>query len=228
MKVNFISIAISAALIGLVSCNQSNSNKKNENKGAANYQPNVVAAYVAHLQPLNSKVTGMNTTAEAKFIVTKDSIFVTISADGVPPNMQHWQHFHGFKNNADATVATQADDKNKDGIVDVVETEVTSGTTMVPFNANPEDMNLGSNTYPKAGSDSAYHYEAKIPLAKLKAAFFKSFGDSSLDLDKRVLYIHGVPSDTKLPSTVASVENIPASVTLPIACGKIEKISGNN
>jgi hypothetical protein len=39
------------------------------------------------------------------------------------------------------------------------------------------------------------------------------------------VYIHGVPSATQLPSSVASLGPIPAQVTLPIACGKIEPAS---
>jgi len=38
------------------------------------------------------------------------------------------------------------------------------------------------------------------------------------------VYIHGVLPNTKLPASVASLGTIPAQVTLPIACGKIERI----
>jgi hypothetical protein len=33
-----------------------------------------------------------------------------------------------------------------------------------------------------------------------------------------------VPESTILPASVASLDDIPAQVTLPIACGKIEKV----
>lgn len=223
MKVPFLFTVGSLIMFSLISCNQSGSDQNNVRKDTTGKQ-SVVASYVANLQGLNSNVTHMTTTAQAKFIVTKDSLFVIIDAKGVAPGIQHWQHFHGFADGKSASCAEQSNDKNSDGIIDVVETETTSGKTMVPFNDKPAEMNVGSNTYPKAGSDSTYHYEVSIPLAQLKASFAKAFGDSSLNLDKRVLYIHGVPSDTKLPSTVASLGDIPAYVTLPIACGKIEKI----
>ena len=45
------------------------------------------------------------------------------------------------------------------------------------------------------------------------------------DIDRRAVYIHGVPESTKLPSTVRSVGPLPARVTVPIACGKIERVS---
>jgi len=62
-------------------------------------------------------------------------------------------------------------------------------------------------------------------LSALKTAFAKAFNDQALDLDKRVVYIHGIFPATKLPASVKSLDDIPAQVTLPIACGKIEKVS---
>lgn len=211
-------------MTSLIGCDQSGDNGTNGETDSTDNENNVVATYVADLEGLNPSVTNMNTTAQAKFILTHDSLFVTISAKGVAPGIQHWQHFHGFEDGKAASCAEQSNDQNNDGIVDVVETESNSGTTMVPFNEKSAEMDLGSDTYPKANDDSTYHYEARIPLAQLKASFAKSFGDSSLNLDKKVLYIHGVPSDTQLPLTVASVHDIPAHITIPIACGKIDKV----
>lgn len=220
MKINFIPFVLGVVLIAITGCNGSDQKDKQKSGSMAH----VEAVYTANLRPLNSNVTGMEASGAARFIVTNDSIFVTIDVAGVPGDMQHWQHFHGFKNDSIAVCTTEAADANGDGIIDVVETEPVSGTTMVPFNARPEEMQVGSDTYPKAGSDGTYQYEVRIPLQQLKTAFAKSFGDSSLDLSRRVLYIHGVPSNTTLPATVASIGDIPAQVTIPIACGKIEKV----
>lgn len=222
MKVKFIPLAIGIAAISMIGCNQSENNNKEQTQTDSG--DSVVATYLAHLKPLNTNITKMNTTAEARFVLTKDSMLVEIDVRGVAPGIQHWQHFHGFANNNAATCATEANDANGDGIIDVVETEPVSGTTMVPFNDQAEEMNVGSATYPTAGADSAYHYEARISLEKLRASFQKAFGDSLLDLDRRVLYIHGVPETTDLPKSVASVGDIPSQVTIPIACGKIEKL----
>ena len=223
MKGKLISLAIGIAAISMISCSQSENNNKEQAK--TDSQDSVVATYLAHLEPLNTNITKMNTTGQARFVMTKDSLLVTIDVMGAPPGIEHWQHFHGFTDNKAATCVTTANDANGDGIIDVVETEPVSGTTMVPFNDKTEDMNVGSDTYPKAGSDSTYHYEARVSLEKLRASFKKAFGDSTLDLDRRVLYIHGVPENSNLPKSVASIGTIPASVTIPIACGKIEKLN---
>lgn len=189
-----------------------------------NTKKNQQVVYKAQLQPLNSKVTGLQTSGDARFVVADDTMTVTLDVKNAPPGIECWQHFHGFANDSTATCATAADDKNGDGIIDVAETGTASGTTMVPFNEMPAEMNVGSDTYPKAGADGSYHYETKIPMTQLNAAFAKVFGGSKIDLDRRVLYIHGVPDSTNLPKSVASIGDIPAHVTIPIACGKIIKV----
>lgn len=181
--------------------------------------------YVAHLRPLNSNVTGSDATGEAKFTIQGDSLTIQIDAAGLPPNIMHLQHFHGFKDNRQATCATAAADKDGDGIVDLIETEPMSGTTMVPFHDDPVNMQIVNDTYPKASAAGSYHYEKTVSLTALKAAFTKTFDDPDLDLDKRVVYIHTVPPTTKLPASVASLGKIPAQVTLPIACGEIERVA---
>jgi hypothetical protein len=80
-------------------------------------------AYVSHLQPMNSKVTGLQASGEARFSISGDKLTISIKADGVPPNLVHWQHFHGFVDNRAATCPTPTADANGDGIIDLIETE---------------------------------------------------------------------------------------------------------
>lgn len=181
--------------------------------------------YVAKLLPMNSKVTGRDATGEARFTISGDSLTIRITAQGVPPGMVHWQHFHGFKDNRDATCPTAAADVNHDGIIDLIETEPTAGTTMVPFDDNPAGMDVAHGTYPEASPDGTYNYRKVVSLRALTAAFAKAFGSPQLDLARRVIFIHGVPPTTTLPASVASLGTIPAQVTLPIACGKIERVA---
>lgn len=181
------------------------------------------ARYVAHLTPLNAKVTGQEAKGEARFAIKGNTLTIDIDVEGVPPSLMHLQHFHGFKDDRQASCATAAADKNGDGIIDLIETEPTSGTTMVPFNGDPIGMKILSDTYPKASRNGTYHYHKTVSLAALKAAFAKTFGDDKLDLDKRVVYIHSVFPATELPASVASLGTVPSQVTLPIACGEITR-----
>lgn len=177
--------------------------------------------YVAQLQPMNAKVTGHRTTGEARFTVTGDSLTISVKVNDAAPRLTHWQHFHGFKDGRDAACATESADKNGDRIVDLIETEPASGTTMVPFIDDPVSMNVAEGTYPKASATGTYEYQETVSLEALTAAFSKAFDGAKLDLQRRVVVIHGTPNT--LPKSVASLGPIPAQVTLPIACGTIER-----
>ena len=181
------------------------------------------AVYVAHLHSMNTGVTKTHTQGEARFVVDGDKLTITINVHDAPPDTVHWQHFHGFKDGHAATCPSMAEDANHDGIVDLIEAGKTSGTTMVPFITHPASMDVAHGTYPKADANGDYRYRETVSLKALNAAFAKEFPGQKLDLAKRVVFIHGVPDSTKLPSTVASLGPIPAQVTLPIACGRIER-----
>jgi hypothetical protein len=95
---------------------------------------------------------------------------------------------------------------------------------MVPFHDDPVSMEIVRDTYPKAGADGTFKYQKAVPLRGLDAAFAKTFGDSGLDLDRRVVFIRGTLEPTRLPASAASLGTIPAQVTLPIACGEITRV----
>ena len=180
--------------------------------------------YVARLAPLNASVTGSSAKGEVAFRITGDDLTIQTDASGLPPGISHWQHFHGFIDGRDAACPTDAADANGDGIVDLIETEPVAGTTMVPFNADPVALNVPDETYPKADAEGTLHYEKTVSLSALQAAYAKAFEGGKLDLDTRVVFLHGVPSATALASSVASLGPIPAQVTIPIACGEIERV----
>ena len=188
-------------------------------ESSSEHRSNMV--YVAQLRPMNAKVTGHRTTGQARFTVEGDSLTISVKVKDAAPGITHWQHFHGFKDNRDATCATESADKNADGIIDLIETEPASGTTMVPFIDDPVSMNVAEGIYPKASTAGSYEYRQTVSLKALNAAFSKAFDGSKLDLERRVVLIHGTPNT--LPSSVASLGPIPAQVTLPIACGTIER-----
>lgn len=193
----------------------------NADDNAANAEADAV--YVAELQPMNTDVTSQATTGKAKLIVNGDQLTAIIKVHNAPPNIVHWQHFHGFKDGSEASCPSLAQDANGDDIVDLIETNPVSGKTMVPFIKNPASMKVANGTYPTASAKGSYTYRQTIPLDKLRKVFQKTFG-GDLDLASRVIYIHGVPADISLPGSVASLGPIPAQTTLPIACGAFKRI----
>ena len=180
--------------------------------------------YVADLAPLNTTVTGKAAAGKVTFTVKGDSLTIATDATGLAKGITHWQHFHGFKDGQDAACPAKSADANGDGIIDLIETGPAAGTTMVPFIDDPVSMDVAHGTYPTASAGGALHYRKTVSLSALQEAFAKAFEGQKLDLDKRVVFLHGVPSDTRLAASVASLGPIPAQVTLPIACGRITRV----
>lgn len=191
---------------------------------AAAPAPGTDTVYVATLQPVNVKATGRPAGGEVRFTVHGDSLTIKVHVEGVPPNIEHWQHFHGFPDGKQSTCPTAAADANGDGYIDIRETEPASGTTMVPFNGDPMSMEIPTDTYPRASATGTFDYEKTVSLSALQSAFAAKFPGQKVDLDRRVVQIHGVPETTALPRSVASLGTIPARVTIPLACGAIKRI----
>ena len=178
--------------------------------------------YQANIVPLNADAIGMAAHGTTLFTINGDQLTINIEMFDTPANLQHWEHFHGFPDGQPAEIATAAQDVNHDGFVDLPETGAVSGTTMVPFDAAPHEMNVPNDNYPVSDDNGYFAYTKVVPLAALDAKFKETFNDSELELDKRVIYIHGVTDDVDLPDTVAgAVGHYSTHVTLPIAVGKI-------
>jgi hypothetical protein len=186
--------------------------------------PAADAEYLATLTPLNSAVSKVHVNATMRFLVRGDSVTILVHTAGLPASIEHWQHFHGFVEGKQAACPTAASDKNGDGLVDIRETEPAAGTTMVPFNVDPVAMVIPTNTYPHADATGAYDYAKTVSLSKLNAAFGSHFGGHTIDLNRRVVLIHGIPQTAPLAASAASLGDIPARTTLPLACGVIKRL----
>lgn len=157
--------------------------------------------YITKITALNADKIGVNPHGTAEFTENGDKLHIKVEMFDTPKNIEHWEHFHGFPDGRDAQVPT-----------------------MVPLDSAPEDMNIPHDGYPVADENGHYEYEVDVPLDKLQAKFKEAFGSTDLQLDKRVVYVHGVPADLKLPDSVkGDVMSYDAHTTLPIAAGKIVK-----
>lgn len=181
------------------------------------------ATWRAELTPLNAEAAGGEAGGTATITASGDTLTIRIDATGTPPGIMHLQHFHGF-GEGDATSAcpTGDADTNGDGIIDLIETEPGAGITMVPFHADPVSMAIVADSYPMADDDGAYTYEQSVSLSALEDAFGEAFPGQTLDFERRVIFLHGVTEDTELPDSVQSLGDVPAHVTLPIACGTLD------
>lgn len=131
--------------------------------------------YIAHLTPLNAQRLGTSATGTAVFEIAGGKLRTTIDLTGLPPNLAHLQHFHGFGDDHNATCATAKQDANGDGFIDLLETEPVSGVTMLPFHAHPHTLEIPSDTYPVADSSGKARYEHVDDVAALESALHEKF-----------------------------------------------------
>lgn len=182
-----------------------------------------IVDYIAKIKPINADKVETQARGIATFSENGNSLHIHVEMFDTPANIEHWEHFHGFPDGKQAHVPTLMQDVNHDGFIDLPETEAVSGTTMVPFDDAPQEMNISHDGYPVADKYGHYEYDKDVPLKDLQAKFKQAFGSDDLQLDKRVVYVHGVPADLKLPSSVAgNVMSYDAHTTLPIAAGEIK------
>ena len=180
-------------------------------------------AYVAEINAINPQLSNSKISGQAIFIIADGKLKITMVIKGLTPGM-HLGHIHGFISDKAATCPPSNADTNGDGIIDLMETEPYAGVTLIPFNADPVGLKIKSDTYSVADKDGLLTYEITIPLDKLNAAIKKEYGINKLDLDHRVIFIHGVPEKTSLPNTVKSLPGVPAYITVPVACGEIKAL----
>ena len=192
--------------------------------GRAAPSPAKDVVWVAELRSLNAKAWKTQAHGEVRFTEHADSLTIRVHMEGMPPDIEHWQHFHGFPDGHQSVCPTMAADTSHDGLIDILETGPAAGTTMVPFNADPVGMDIPTHTYPHAGHSGSYDYTKTVSLSALQRAFGGVYTGGTLDLSHRVAMVHGVPESIVLPASVSSLGPIPSRVTLPLACGPIRKL----
>lgn len=180
--------------------------------------------YIAELMPLNAATLDRTVSGTATFTLDNGELTIAVAADGLAPSIMHMQHYHGFPGGDDATCPMPQADANGDGFIDLIETEPMAGTTMVPLHDDPASLEIARDTYPVADGDGAIRYQQTVSLDKLRQALGDKFGVAEPELEKRVVFLHGVPSDADLPASVRSLPGVPAQMTLPVACGVIERL----
>jgi hypothetical protein len=182
--------------------------------------------YVAELAPMNINATEELVTGTALFIVEGDTLTMTVEASGLAPDMMHLQHLHGYteEDGSFATCPFSGADANDDNFIDLLETRPFTGITLVPLHEEPASLEIQSQTYPTANADGEISYSQTVSIEELEQALQETHNIDSLDLAQRTVFLHGVSQDADLPDTVESLPDVPAQVTLPVACGEIYEL----
>jgi hypothetical protein len=173
--------------------------------------------YVALLRPMNTRVSGGPVRGIAVVRVDGDRIDVTTLASGLSPGEPHMQHIHGFVSGDLAACPAQIADANKDGVIDVLEGLPYYGPILVPLDSDLSD--LGAQTYPTPSAAGVLRYEQRGSVSAIEAAL-----GAPLELERRVVALHGIPPATELPATTGTLPGMPPQLTVPVACGELVRV----
>ncbi len=187
--------------------------------------PAAERVYVAELRAFNTNITEQAATGTARFTIAGDTLTLQVNAQGLYPGTMHLQHYHGFTDGQDAICPPPAADTNGDGFIDLIETQPFTGITLVPLHDNPTSLEIQVPTYPVASDPGgAINYEQTVAVSALESALLSAHGISDLAFEQRTVFIHGVNPNANLPDSVQSLPNVPAQVTLPVACGELVRV----
>lgn len=170
-------------------------------------------SYMAILRPYNNSLSGFLPTGKAEFKIMGDSVSVKTYLDD-DARVSHMQSVHTGSRCPDIR-----DDKNGDGLVDIEESYDVVGKVLIPLDADINTEADGQGIYP-TGGDFTYVEEAS--LSKLETDV-RARTNQNLNLGGRAVLIHGVAMGTRMPESVATKNALPMQVSIPIACGIIER-----
>ena len=185
--------------------------------------------YMADLKPLNSHVGYREVSGKARFQIVNGEFVAADNATGLQPGMIHPQHIH-----AAAVCPPPSADVNGDGFIDVIEGVPFYGPILVPLDTDLTNQAAGSFPfvhnhggalqYRETTDVNALLADLNTPDPNPADAVVKLNGEP-LNLSGRHVVLHGVALDTPLPATVATLPGLPAQLTLPVACGEIQRVN---
>lgn len=176
--------------------------------------------YRAPLQPVNPGITDAGLSGTVHLIRRGEELQITIEAIGLAPNTMHLQHLHGSRDGMDAECAPVS--AGPDKITDLADTRPHSGISLIPLHDDPASLEIEADSYPVSNRAGGYTYTQTVNWDRLRHAVADKYGIDEIDLGRMVVYIHGVPENTRLPKTVQTSAGMPAHATLPVACGQLD------
>ena len=206
----------------LVSCNNGGDGSENQNPDEGIFSTNLSA--------LNATIAG-ETSGQAIIRIRDGKLDVYLGALGTPASIAHAQHIH-----LGGECPTEASDANGEGFVDVAEGLPAYGPILVNLDTDLSSFAAAADTYPVANGEGAYVYKESADFSGFLTDLRRT--DENADdaiatlaptdafaPGTRVIVVHGVGAAANLPDTVATIADLPRESTLPIACGKIKRVS---
>jgi len=126
-------------------------------------------------------------------------------------NVVHMQNIH-----LGTQCPTVANDANKDGFVDYNETLKVTKQVFVALDSSLNSEAGGADTYPKG--NFTYFQTASVK------SMMNELEQKSLNLEGKVIIVTGAAANRALPATVSTIPGQTRELSIPIACGVIERM----
>ena len=200
-----------ACLLTLASCGgggggsgSSGSEEQRQEESSANLE----GTYKAILRPYNFTVSGWIPNGMTDIKVVDGQLEIKSWLDD-SSNVTHMQNIHV------GTVCPDVEhDSNRDGFVDFNESVRVAGGVLLPLDSDLTSQD-GSNVFPKGN----FTYYQKASVDEITASLQKDIG-----LEGKVIIIMGAVANRNLPATVSTVNGMTKELSVPIACGVIQRM----
>ncbi|MBA2406234.1 MAG: hypothetical protein H0V66_15770 [Bdellovibrionales bacterium] len=203
------------ALLSLAACGggggSGGSGKENPQRELIEATP---GTYYTVLRPVNIQSNGFIPYGAATFTLKDDQLQVSVSMDD-DQAVNHRQTLH-----LGSRCPTAADDTNGDNFIDYNEAMAVVSEVLMPLDADLNSQAAGSEIYPRGRSMT---YSKSALLSNINADLMQTMG-KKIGFIGRVILIHGTSANSVFPSSLASHNNEPAHLSLPVVCGVLEKI----
>lgn len=229
MKKNkFIStLLMSSCLITLAACGGKSGGSHSSSAPQKEEVQDDQGHYRATLKSLNASVAG-ETAGTIEIKIDGDDVVVTSNVTGAPAGVKHLQN---------VTVLTSCPDAVTEAGSFVGAASV--GKILIPLDSDLSDQLNGMSFGPIANGSGSYVYKRSTSLTQMLAdlraadpdetdAIVKLSADQNLNLAGKVVIIHGVSSSTELPETVGTIGDLTPAQSLPIACGQLIRVTGDD
>lgn len=221
----FMAVIFLFYLLALSGCKTDTKNQETvEDDSAPEISSSTIKLYQANITAINPSLYDEPVEGLFSANIIGNNVTFKLNASNLPSDMMHLMHLHGFKNGENAVCPAMEADANNDGLIDLIETREFSGITMIPMNENPAELNILDQTYPEADAEGNITLETMVNLNELGQAVEENYGLPTIEFDDLVFYIHSIPSDTGLPNSVESLQDVPAHLTIPIGCGEMNLV----
>lgn len=204
--------------------------------------------YEAALNPANAS----GATGTVRVVVDGNQAGIYIQAFGVAPGIPHLQHIHSGTQCADFSQDTNQDGF-VDAVegepvagrpvlpltlnLGQQQTSGAGGASPSPAASPTDGTGAAVQDFPVASANGNYTYIGSISITEVRSMLEAESGNGSGTagaasdaqmlaqlLNSRVIEIHGISPDVQLPDTVQSIMGLPATTTLPVACGVLVEV----